>query len=77
MSTSVIKDTTPRITYSPMSGCWFLLTRYKNVAGIDPATGEKKRYLRAQEKYDITDQMVTIIREVERRTLARKRKKAV
>lgn len=66
----------PRITYSPLTNCWYLLTRYRHVQGVDVTTGEKKHYLRATEKYDITDQMVTIIREVERRTLARKRKKA-
>lgn len=65
----------PRITYSPVTGCWYLLTKYRKQTGIDATTGEKKRYLRALEKHDITDQMVTIIREVERRTLARKQRK--
>jgi hypothetical protein len=64
----------PRITYSPLTGCWYLLTKYRKTIGVDAKTGEKKRFLRATEKYDITDQMVTIIREVERRTQARKRK---
>lgn len=65
----------PRITYSALTGRWYLLTKYRKQMGIDPATGEKKRYLRALEKFDITEQMVTIIREVERRTVARKRKR--
>lgn len=67
----------PRITYSPLANRWYLLTKYRKQSGVDAATGERKHYLRALEKYDITDQMVTIIREVERRTLARKRKKAM
>lgn len=70
------KPSEPRITYSPLSHRWFLLTKYRKVTGIDPKTGFRKNYLRALEKHDITDQMVTIIREVERRTRARRRKKA-
>lgn len=67
----------PRIVYSPMTASWYLLTKYRKQRGVDAATGEQKFYLRALEKHDITDQMVTIIREVERRVLARKRKKAI
>lgn len=66
----------PRITYSPLTGGWYLLTKYRRRTAIDAVTGERRRYLKAQEKFDITDQMVAIIREVERRISARKRKKA-
>lgn len=66
----------PRIVYSPVSNRWYLLTKYRRQRGVDAVTGERKSYLKALEKHDITEQMVSIIREVERRTLARKRKKA-
>lgn len=65
----------PRIVYSPVFCRWYVLTKYRKQAGVDAVTGEKKSYLRALEKHDITDQMLSILREVERRALARKRKR--
>ena len=65
--------TEPRIVYSALSQQWFLLTKYRKVRGVDATTGERKNYLKAQEEHDITDQMVTIIREVERRSSARRK----
>lgn len=70
------KEMAPRITYSPLSHRWFVLTKYRQQTGVDAVTGERKNFLCALKKYDITDQMVEIIHEVERRTLAKKRKKA-
>lgn len=63
----------PRITYSPITGQWFCLTKYRKETHVDATTGERRKFLRALEKHDITEQMITIIREVERRTLTRKR----
>lgn len=58
---------TPRIVQSPLSDRWYVLTRYREREGIDLDSGEKTRYLVAQTKYDVTDQMTAILKAVARR----------
>lgn len=58
---------TPRIVKSPLTGHWFVLTRYRERDGIDLDSGEKTRYLVAQTKYDVTDQMTAILKATTRR----------
>ena len=67
----------PRITYSPLTKQWFVVTRYRRAVGVDAMTGEKTHYLRAREKHDITNQMTLILRKMAQLTMARTQKKAV
>jgi hypothetical protein len=55
---------TPRIMKSTLTKPpqWFLVTRYRIKDGIDAVTGEKTRYMVAQQKYDVTDQMRAILK---------------
>lgn len=41
---------------------WYVVTRYRIKDGIDAETGEKTRYMVAQQKYDVTDQMRAILK---------------
>ena len=54
----------PRICKSDISNPprWYVVTRYKFKEGINTETGEKSRYLVAQTKYDVTEQMEEILR---------------
>ena len=47
---------TPRIVYSPLTRSWFVVTRYTTK---ESDTGRK--YLVAQVKHDVTDQMKDIL----------------
>lgn len=51
----------PLITKSELSGRWFVVTKYRIKEGIDAGTGEKSKYIVAQAKHDVTDQMRRII----------------
>ena len=65
----------PRLVFSELGQRWYIVTRFRERDGINTETGEKTRYMVALEKYDITDQMKTILREVSRertRKLARR-----
>lgn len=66
---------TPRIVESPLTrpSRWFVLTRYVEKEGVDLTTGEKTRYLVAQTKYDVTDQMRAILKAKVKRTKGRRR----
>ena len=52
---------TPRIVYSPLGKCWYVVTRYRLREGTDAETGEPNQFLVAQTKYDVTDQMELIL----------------
>jgi hypothetical protein len=54
----------PRIVKSTLSAepLWYVVTRYKLREGVDAETGEKRPYLEAQTKYDVTEQMKEIIK---------------
>jgi hypothetical protein len=62
----------PRIVKSPLSNHWYVVTRYRERDGIDLYTGAKTRYLVAQVKHDVTDQMTAILNA--HKSPARKRK---
>lgn len=53
----------PRIVRSDLTKPprWYVVTRYTIRQGLDVKSGEKKEYLLAQIKHDVTDQMETII----------------
>jgi hypothetical protein len=52
----------PRIVQSPLSkGRWFVVTRYRETLGLNPKTGQQHVYMVATEKFDVTDQMKTIL----------------
>lgn len=52
---------TPRITYSPLTHQWYVLTRYTLSKGVNPTTLKPVTYYRAFTKYDVTDQMTAIL----------------
>lgn len=54
---------TPRIMRSDLTKPpqWFVVTRYRLKDGIDADTGEPTRYMVAQQKYDVSDQMRAIL----------------
>lgn len=53
---------TPRIVASALTGSWFVLTRYRLVKGVDVKTQAPTVYYEAIEKFDVTEQMETILR---------------
>jgi len=63
----------PRITFSPLTRRWFILTRY---AEKTTASGTR-RYLVAREKFDVTDQMQTILSKTSRAAVKRARVRVV
>lgn len=52
---------TPRIVYSPLGKCWYVVTRYVVRKGLDAVTAEPNEYIMASVKYDVTDQMAAIL----------------
>jgi len=46
----------PRIVYSPLSRSWFVVTRFTEKTAADGT-----KYIVAQQKYDVTDQMEAIL----------------
>ncbi len=51
----------PRIVFSELGKRWYVVTRYreKEGTGLD---GERHRYIVATTKYDVTEQMKTILK---------------
>lgn len=52
---------TPRIVYSPLGKCWYVVTRYSVRSRIDAQTGERAEFIVASVKHDVTDQMTAIL----------------
>jgi cytidylate kinase len=59
---------------SPLSrrARWFVVTRYRERHGIDTETGRATAYIVASEKFDVTDQMLSILKS-ERRPKGKKK----
>jgi hypothetical protein len=57
---------TPRIVYSPLGNRWYVVTRFREKAGINPSSGEPTRYMVASIKYDVTDQIDAVVQEYRR-----------
>lgn len=57
----------PRIIMSELTRPprWYVATRYTFKHDIDAKTGDKHSYIVASKKYDVTDQMETIISNLE------------
>lgn len=54
---------TPRIVFSPLGKRWYVVTRFKeHRGGVDAKTGERHDYMVASIKYDVTDQMLAILK---------------
>jgi hypothetical protein len=53
---------TPRIVYSPLGKCWYVVTRYREKEGVG-LDGVRRRWLVASTKYDVTDQMLAILKQ--------------
>jgi hypothetical protein len=47
---------------SPLTGQWYVATRYSIKNRIDAETGEERSFLLASVKYDVTDQMNAILK---------------
>ena len=62
----------PRITFSPLTRRWFILTRYD-----EKTTASGTRHLVAREKFDVTDQMQTILSKTSRAAVKRARVRVV
>ena len=62
---------TPRIVFSPLGKCWYVVTRYKVREGTDAATGEKNQFIVATTKYDVTEQMEAILSAAGRKAVKR------
>jgi hypothetical protein len=60
---------TPRITFSPLTRRWYVVTRYTMKTSASGTT-----YLSVREKHDVTDQMKAILKGY--RTPAQKRRAA-
>lgn len=54
----------PRIVRSDLTKPpqWFVVTRYRIKDGVDTETGEPTRYMVAQQKFDVTEQMRAILK---------------
>ena len=59
---------TPRIVYSPLGRCWYVVTRYTEKTS---AAGAK--YIVASQKYNVTDQMRAILSKAGRAAVRRGR----
>ena len=57
---------TPHIMQSPMTGNWYVVTRYRPIKGAKPGI------FHAIKKYDVTDQMKAILRKNRRPTSRRR-----
>ena len=57
------KKQTPLIVKSELTKPprWYVLTRYKEKRGINPATGDDVAYISASEKFDVTDDIGGLI----------------
>jgi hypothetical protein len=56
---------TPRMVKSTLSKdpVWYVVTSYRIKEGVDAETGERRQYLVANRKHDVTDQMLKILAE--------------
>ncbi len=64
---------TPRIVFSPLGKCWYVVTRYRVREGIDAETGAKNQFIVATTKYDVTEQMEAILSAQGKRAVKRGR----
>jgi hypothetical protein len=57
---------TPRIVFSPLSHCWFVVTRY-----VEQTAANGTKYIVARTKFDVTDQMGAILSKAGRAAVKR------
>lgn len=59
------KGAKPLIMLSPLTGQWFIVTKYRSTEGtaiFGPRAGERGRYIVAEQKWDVTDRMAEIFK---------------